>query len=208
MDRENIMKEFWPILFLTLFIIICFLLVIVVLLQKGRGGGLGAAFGGAGNAAFGTRTGDVFTWITIVLTALFLLLAVTATVLVKPKTEKANEPMFNPSAQPIEEATAVQIRCDSRKAKIYYTLDGSTPTRGIKGTVEYTKPITVQPGVTIKAIAMGDELDPSNVAVGKYEFKTAETEPQSQPATPSSKPASVPASAPAAKTPAHAGATK
>jgi preprotein translocase subunit SecG len=207
MDKENIMiKDFWPILFLTLFIIICFLLVIVVLLQKGRGGGLGAAFGGAGSAAFGTRTGDVFTWITIVLTALFLLLAVGATVLVKPPMVKANTPKFDPSAQPIEEATSVQIRCESRKAKIYYTLDGSNPSRTSK---EYLKAITVQPGVTVKAIAMGDELDPSEVAVGKYELRTAETEPQSQPATPSSKPASRPATLEMPpKTPATTGAAK
>ena len=58
------------------FIVVCFLLIVVVLLQKGRGGGLGAAFGGGGGgSAFGTRTGDVFTWVTIVLTAVFLLLA-------------------------------------------------------------------------------------------------------------------------------------
>ena len=54
MDRENIINSFWAILLLTLFIVICVLLVIVILLQKGRGGGLGAVFGGAGSAAFGT----------------------------------------------------------------------------------------------------------------------------------------------------------
>jgi len=64
------------ILLTTFFVLTCILLIVVVLLQKGRGGGLGAAFSGAGSAAFGTRTGDVFTWVTIVLTALFLLLAV------------------------------------------------------------------------------------------------------------------------------------
>jgi protein translocase SecG subunit len=124
MDRENIMSQFWAILFLVLFIIICFLLVVVVLLQKGRGGGLGAAFGGAGSSAFGTRTGDVFTWITIVLTALFLLLAVSATVLVRPPMRNASDPVFTPTAEPIEEATAVQIRCYTPRVKIYYTLDG------------------------------------------------------------------------------------
>ena len=50
----------------TLFVLVCILLIVVILLQKGRGGGLGAAFGGLGSSAFGTRTGDVFTWVTIV----------------------------------------------------------------------------------------------------------------------------------------------
>ena len=63
-------------LLVTMFVLICLLLIGVVLLQKGRGGGLSSAFGGAGGASpFGTKTGDVFTWITVVLAALFLLVA-------------------------------------------------------------------------------------------------------------------------------------
>lgn len=59
-------------------ILICGLLILIVLLQKGRGGGLSAAFGGGGGAgsAFGTKTGDVFTWITVVLAGLFMLVSV------------------------------------------------------------------------------------------------------------------------------------
>lgn len=60
-----------------LFVLICVLLIIVVLLQKGRGGGLSGAFGagGGGHSAFGAKTGDVFTWVTIVLTFAFVLMA-------------------------------------------------------------------------------------------------------------------------------------
>ena len=82
----------------TLFIVICLLLIVVVLLQKGRGGGLGAAFSGSGSAAFGTRTGDVFTWVTIVLTILFLLLAVGTQLYYRPK---AATPSVK-SAPPVE----------------------------------------------------------------------------------------------------------
>ena len=60
-----------------LFVATCVLLILVILLQKGRGGGLAGAFGGAGGySAFGAKTGDVFTWITIGLTAMFVILAV------------------------------------------------------------------------------------------------------------------------------------
>lgn len=42
-------------------------LICLVLIQRGRGGGLAGAFGAAGgSSAFGTRAGDVFTRITIV----------------------------------------------------------------------------------------------------------------------------------------------
>jgi len=65
------------ILLMILFVLVCILLIGVILLQKGRGGGLSGAFGGAGgHSAFGSRTGDMFTWITVVLVALFLLLGV------------------------------------------------------------------------------------------------------------------------------------
>lgn len=58
---------------------ICLLLMLVILLQKGRGGGLAGAFGGGGgSSAFGAKTGDVFTWITVVVAAVFILLAIGA----------------------------------------------------------------------------------------------------------------------------------
>ncbi|MDP6059564.1 MAG: preprotein translocase subunit SecG, partial [Pirellulaceae bacterium] len=41
-------------------------LILLVLIQRGRGGGLAGAFGGAGGqSAFGTKAGDMFTRITI-----------------------------------------------------------------------------------------------------------------------------------------------
>jgi len=55
----------------------CLLLMVVILLQKGRGGGLAGAFGGSGgSSAFGAKTGDVFTWITVIGAGVFVLLTV------------------------------------------------------------------------------------------------------------------------------------
>jgi preprotein translocase subunit SecG len=59
----------------VLIILVCSFLMLVVLVQRGRGGGLSAAFGGGGgSSAFGAKTGDVFTWITVVVAVVFLLL--------------------------------------------------------------------------------------------------------------------------------------
>jgi len=67
----------WQGIITFVFVATCILLILVILLQKGRGGGLAGAFGGAGGySAFGAKTGDVFTWITISLTAMFVILAV------------------------------------------------------------------------------------------------------------------------------------
>ena len=62
---------------LILYIFVCLLLVLLVLIQKGRGGGLtGALGGGGGNTAFGSKTGDVLTWATSVVFGVFVILAV------------------------------------------------------------------------------------------------------------------------------------
>lgn len=51
-------------------------LMIVVLLQRGRGGGLAGAFGGlGGQSAFGTKAGDVFTKITVGIAVAWVLVA-------------------------------------------------------------------------------------------------------------------------------------
>jgi preprotein translocase subunit SecG len=51
-------------------------LILVILVQRGRGGGLTGALGGmGGQSAFGTKAGDLFTRITIVVAAIWVLLA-------------------------------------------------------------------------------------------------------------------------------------
>lgn len=55
-------------------------IILLVLIQRGRGGGLAGALGGMGGySAFGTRAGDIFTRITIVAAALWLLAAMALT---------------------------------------------------------------------------------------------------------------------------------
>ncbi len=62
---------------IILFILISLLLVLIILIQKGRGGGLATAFGGAGgNTAFGAKTGDVLTWTTSIIFGVFIVLAI------------------------------------------------------------------------------------------------------------------------------------
>ncbi|MBI3838356.1 MAG: preprotein translocase subunit SecG [Planctomycetia bacterium] len=50
-------------------------LILLVLVQRGRGGGLAGAFGGlGGQSAFGTKAGDLFTRITIGVAAFWIIL--------------------------------------------------------------------------------------------------------------------------------------
>ncbi len=52
-------------------------LIMIILLQRGKGGGLVGAFGGmGGQSAFGAKAGDVFTRVTIVVATVWFLLCV------------------------------------------------------------------------------------------------------------------------------------
>jgi preprotein translocase subunit SecG len=69
----------------VLFVLCCITLVLIILIQKGRGGGLSAAFGGAmASGILGSKTGDFLTWVTIVLVGVFLTLAVVMAKFYKP----------------------------------------------------------------------------------------------------------------------------
>ena len=52
-------------------------LIVLILIQRGKGGGLAGAFGGmGGQSAFGTKAGDLFTKITIGVAAFWILLCI------------------------------------------------------------------------------------------------------------------------------------
>jgi preprotein translocase subunit SecG len=69
----------------ALFLFSAVALILIILVQKGRGGGLSAAFGGgAASGILGSKTGDFLTWVTIVLVGVFLTLAVVMARYYKP----------------------------------------------------------------------------------------------------------------------------
>lgn len=56
--------------------LLCTFLILLILVQRGRGGGLTGALGGmGGQSAFGAKAGDIFTSITVVVAALWLMLS-------------------------------------------------------------------------------------------------------------------------------------
>jgi preprotein translocase subunit SecG len=64
-------------LFMLLLLFTAIFMILLILVQRGKGGGLAGAFGGlGGQSAFGTKAGDTFTRITIGVAAFWILICV------------------------------------------------------------------------------------------------------------------------------------
>ncbi len=62
-------------IFNVLLVLVSLFLIALVLIQRGKGGGLAGAFGGAGgSSAFGTKAGDIFTRVTMIVAGIWIAL--------------------------------------------------------------------------------------------------------------------------------------
>ena len=110
----------------VLWILVSVILILIVLIQKGRGGGLSAAFGGgAGGGLLGSKTGDFLTWITISLVAGWLLLSVVAAKWLIPggsdllKTEQPQQTSAAAPAQEVEQELVPSVEMNEPNAVIF-----------------------------------------------------------------------------------------
>ncbi len=87
----------------TFFMILLFLsglfLILLVLVQRGKGGGLAGAFGGmGGQSAFGAKAGDLFTKITIGVAFVWIILCIAGVGCLKEPGSRMKENMGTKSA--------------------------------------------------------------------------------------------------------------
>jgi preprotein translocase subunit SecG len=79
-------------------------LILLILVQRGRGGGLSGAFGGmGGQSAFGTKAGDTFTRITIVASAFWIILCISGAMILGRDQQglMSNTPSKIPATSPL-----------------------------------------------------------------------------------------------------------
>ncbi len=96
-------SQLWIGLGIVGFLFISLMMVLIVLIQKPQGGGLSGAFGsssdgGAGQTAFGAKTGDVLTTMTISIFVLFLVTAAGLNYALRPSPSNAQQPPAASSA--------------------------------------------------------------------------------------------------------------
>ena len=91
----------------------------------------------------------------------------TATYTFQEVPSQVEAPIFSPVAGFYTASQDVTISTQTDGASIYYTTNGSDPTAS---STLYTAPITVSTATTIKAIAIKDGMDNSDVAAATYTF--------------------------------------
>lgn len=85
---------FLPPLLNVLILLLGLFIILLVLIQRGKGGGLAGAFGGmGGSSAFGTRAGDQFTRITLTVAAIWVLLIMLMVKMVQPAPRTSELPV-------------------------------------------------------------------------------------------------------------------
>jgi preprotein translocase subunit SecG len=77
-------------IFNALIVLLCLCLIAIILIQRGKGGGLAGAFGGVGgSSAFGTKAGDVFTRTTVGIAIAWIALSMLMVILTNRHNESA-----------------------------------------------------------------------------------------------------------------------
>ena len=88
---------------MVLFLLTAVVLILLILVQKGRGGGLAGAFGGpGGHSAFGTKTADIFVKATAVIAGIFFVLSIVTAWIMRPEAgaPPPPQPRGGPPAEP------------------------------------------------------------------------------------------------------------
>ncbi len=111
----------------AVFLICAVGLILIILIQKGRGGGLSGAFGGGlPGGILGSKTGDFLTWATIVLVGVFLMLAVVMAKFYKPSiSDFGQRPLVQQEQpQPAELPLAPAVTSDTNEPNDANLLGG------------------------------------------------------------------------------------
>ncbi len=76
-------------------------MIVLVLVQRGKGGGLAGAFGGmGGQSAFGTKAGDLFTRVTIGVAIVWIILCVAAVKILSSASDNPIDPTIGRDDKP------------------------------------------------------------------------------------------------------------
>ncbi len=99
-------------------VLLALFLIGIILIQRGKGGGLAGAFGGVGgSSAFGTKTGDVFTKITVGVAIAWILLSMLMVIITNRRDVSAwGEDAPSSLTKELESAGKAKVKVKSKDA--------------------------------------------------------------------------------------------
>lgn len=181
----------------TVYVVACLFLVLVVLLQAGKGGGMGVALGGGASSVFGGRGAVTFlTRLTGVMAGLFMVLSVGLSlhmsggqqgvdpnlVLEEEKGLATEEAEALPVEEKKEAAPAEAPKAEEKKADEKKADEAAKPAEGAAAPAE-------KPADAAAAPAAAGEKPAEKPAEAAAAEKPAEAAPAAAPAAPAEKPA-------------------
>lgn len=152
---------------ITIDVLVCFLLILVVLMQSGKGGVSNAfGIGGASQTIFGAgQAGNVLTRATWVLGGSFLLLSFLIAYLGGPSGGRTNKPLLQPTARPTGAQSSSPESSLPQSGLPQSTLPQSIPAQAASPAV---------PGSTVPAAPAGGGVPSTGAPAGG----TTQTPPQ------------------------------
>lgn len=218
-------------LFIVLHVIFCIFLILVILLQTGKGAGIGAAFGGGSQTVFGPRgAGSFIGKVTGTVAALFMITSIIlaylstsgtsgveerARALVEERAKDVNTVSLDEETPPsdnAEDKSDVNVdagveKIDAEKADDPADVEKADKEEGVETAAEEdegVKPMT-PPGLekpAPKAKPAAAKPKPAAKKTKPAAASEVETKTAEKPATPAEKPAEAPKASEAEKTPA------
>ncbi|MBK8913352.1 MAG: preprotein translocase subunit SecG [Phycisphaerales bacterium] len=183
------------------FAMFCLLLMLVILLQRGKGVGLAGAFGsgGAAGGAFGAKTGDVLTWVTIVGAGVFLLFGISLNYVFVPMGTPPVQPAITvpggaPAGVPDAPPASTMFRIDPNTGEILETRPGGsiplppTPPPTPAPAPEGATPTPAAPGAGDAPVTPAGSESPASGASDDAAPAAAPTDPPPTPAEPPATP--------------------
>ncbi len=84
---------------------------------------------------------------------------------------RARTPVLSPGSDTYDSAKIISISCPTVNNKIYYTVNGSTPTTS---STLYASPFSLSQNTTVKALCTATGVDNSYISTANYIFKVAD----------------------------------
>jgi preprotein translocase subunit SecG len=131
-----------------LLIVTAIFMIFLILIQRGKGGGLAGAFGGlGGQSAFGTKAGDKIMWVTVYVAAFWIIMCVISVRVMSAKTDLIGSEFGPPAGTTNSKVTAPPEKSDGKATGASATDSGKGTDAG-KGAESGAAPAAGAPAAT------------------------------------------------------------